>query len=120
MANATSGSISFNVNPNNGVGLALTATLSGVPASSLAYEGIQSIATSSTAINLGTLAASGPVMIKNLDPTNFVQIDANTSFNGFPQKIFPGQAILLSPQTITLFGKADTGAVNIQVLAANA
>lgn len=119
MANATSGSITFTVTPNNAVAQALQGNIVGAPSSPNFYAGVQSIATSSTALNIGTLSGPGPLMIKNLDSTNYVEVDANSSFNGFPQKIPAGQSIFLWPETDTIYLKANTGAVLVQVLFAN-
>lgn len=81
----------------------------------------QSIATSSTAITFGDISgAPKKVVIKNLDATNYVEVDSASSFDKFPQKVLPGDTILLSPQTGTIYAKAHTSAVLIFVIAAGA
>jgi len=81
------------------------------------FESEQSIATSATALDFSALGTPQLLFVKNLDETNFVQIDANNSFNGFPQKVLPGQGILLAPQTGTIYAKANTAAVLLGVTA---
>jgi hypothetical protein len=76
----------------------------------------QTIATSSTALDMGTVTAPKVLYIRNLDEANYVEIDSVTSFDNFPQKILPGASILLAPQTVTLFAKANTASVDIYVV----
>ncbi len=76
----------------------------------------QNIATSATQITLGNVSGVPPaLLIRNLDATNYVEVDANTSFNGFPQKILPGAAILLAPEIATIYAKAHTTAVLVEI-----
>lgn len=82
------------------------------------YGGTQLIATSSTAVQLGSVSTIGHLCIRNLDATNYVEIDSASTFDKFPQKIKPGKAILLAPQTATIYAKANTAAVSIAVVAA--
>lgn len=115
MANEVNISAAWQVNKNG-----VTSQSSGTASLTAAGNGraslTQSIATSATQLNLGTITSvPGAVYIKNLDATNYVEIDANTSFNGFPQKLLPGQIILLAPETATIYGKAHTGAVLVEI-----
>ena len=77
----------------------------------------QSIATSSTAISMGDVTTLGRLTVLNTDDTNYVEVDSATTFDKFPQKIRPGEAIQLCPQTATLYAKANTAAVVIAILA---
>jgi len=77
----------------------------------------QTIATTSTALNLGDISGIKALYVRNLDATNFVQIDSNNGFANFPQKLYPGDAILLLPQTTTIYAKADTAPVKIWIVA---
>jgi len=90
-----------------------TATQSG----SENFGGTQSIATSSTAIELGAVSTIGPMMVINTDSANYVEVDSASSFDKFPQKIPAGGFIILRPQTTTIYAKANTAAVNIRVVA---
>lgn len=80
--------------------------------------GTQSIATASTAIDFGAVTTVGDVYVENTDATNYVEVDLATTFDKWPQKILPGKAILLHPQSVTMFAKANTAAVAIRVVAA--
>jgi hypothetical protein len=81
------------------------------------FGGTQSIATSSTAVQLGAVSTIGALMVINTDATNYVEVDSGTAFDKFPQKILPGKSILLAPQTTTIYAKANTAAVIIRVVA---
>ena len=117
MANEISASMSFSAAKAGGV-------ISGVYSNTYDMSGthmlsnVQSVGTSSETLFLGDIASLGSVMVKNLDPTNYVQIDSGTAFDKFPQKILPGQMIFLNPQTITIYAKANTAPCDIQVTAA--
>lgn len=76
------------------------------------------VATSAAALDLGPVT-SDPVFIfvKNLDGTNFIQIDSTSAMTAFPQKVLPGQAIYLNPATAVIYAKADTAPCKIWVVA---
>jgi len=79
----------------------------------------QSIGTTAEALDLGDLAnVGGLLVVKNTDATNYVEVDAVNTFNSFPQKILPGQAIVLGAQTTTIYARANTAAVSVVVAAA--
>jgi hypothetical protein len=82
------------------------------------FGGTQSIATSATAVDVGAVSTIGELYVENTDATNYVEIDSVNTFNSFPQKILAGKAILLMPQTTTIYAKANTAAVVIRVVAA--
>lgn len=75
----------------------------------------QLIATVSTPLTVGDITTPKVVFIKNLDTTNFVQVDSATTFDKFPQKLYPNEGILLLPQTAAIYLKADTAACQIWV-----
>jgi hypothetical protein len=83
------------------------------------FTGSEQLAgTTAAALDFGDLALPQMLFVKNLDSANFVQIDANSSFNGFPQKILPGQGVFLAPKTGTIYAKADTAPVLLWVVVA--
>ena len=79
-------------------------------------ENEQLIETTATLLDFEDQTTPQLLFIKNLDANNYVQIDANNSFNGFPQKLLPGQGILLTPQTGTIYAKANVAAVLLAVV----
>lgn len=82
-----------------------------------AIAGTQTIGTSSEQLNLGDLATAAFVVVVNTDATNYVEVDAADTYDKFPQKILPGKAIVICPQTVTLHARANTAPVAIQLLA---
>lgn len=81
----------------------------------------QVIGTSSEAVSFGEITgAPAQVMIQNLDSTNFVEIGGDSGLTVFKLKIKPGKAILISPSSGTMYAKADTAAVRILIVAAEA
>jgi hypothetical protein len=78
----------------------------------------QTIGTASEALVLGDITTIGFVMVKNLDPTNFVQISLDNSQVNLVAKLLPGEATIFKPGTTTLYGKADTAACSCFVGAA--
>lgn len=108
--------VSASVNVGNG----LIVGAFSVAADQVGSENIgatQAIATSSTAIALGNVTTVGYVLVINTDAANYVEIDSASTFDKFPQKILAGKGVLLAPQTVTIYGKANTAAVNIRVVA---
>lgn len=78
----------------------------------------QTIGTSAEALVFGDVGTPKSVFVKNTDPDNFVEIDAVSTMDAFPQKLMPGQGILLKPQTATIYAKADTASCKVWVVAA--
>ena len=75
----------------------------------------QSVGTVAEAITFGDMSgAPRKLQIKNLDGTNYVEIDSADTFDKFPQKITAGDFIVLAPQTATIYGKANAAAVLIR------
>src|SRR5262245_37084828 len=77
----------------------------------------QDIWTNAEALDFGAIIIPTTVYIRNLDATNYVQVDSASAMTSFPQKIMPGQAIMLLPQTGTIYAKANTAACKIFLVA---
>lgn len=76
------------------------------------------VPTSATALPLTNLTGIPPVLaIKNLDTTNYVEVDAVNTFNAFPQKVKPGGIVVLCPETATIYVRANTASCQIQYFA---
>lgn len=81
-------------------------------------QSTQSIGTSAEALVLGDVSgAPSTISIKNLDPTNFVEIGGDSGLTVFKIKIRAGHAALFQAAAVPLYGKADTAAVRIQIVA---
>jgi len=84
-------------------------------------QNTQLIGTTAETISLGDIAgAPAQVCVKNLDATNFVEIGGDSGLTVLKLRVLPGEASLFRPTSGTLYGKADTAAVRIQVVAAEA
>ena len=77
---------------------------------------VTSIATSDTQVITTGVTTLGWAYFCNLDATNFVEIGNYTSSTLYPfVRLKPGESCVLRlAQGITIYAKADTGAVNLQ------
>lgn len=58
----------------------------------------------------------GYLFLKNLDATNYVEFDLNTPVAGTAfAKLKAGEFLLLPTTQTTIYGKANTGACNVQI-----
>lgn len=80
-------------------------------------EGTQLIPTNEATVNVGSHTGGGFIFIKNVDPTNFVEVDVATNIAVWPQKLFPNDFIILKPETSVLYARANVASVEILVLA---
>ena len=120
MANEITLSVNLTAAKN---GATVTGTVSQVStmAGDQMISNVQVIGTASEAIVVGDVTTAGYVFFKNLDATNFVSISvlatavAATCF----AKLLPGDVTIIKAQGVspTLTAIADTGAVNLQVIA---
>ena len=78
----------------------------------------QDIGTTAEVLDLGDIATAHVIYVRNLDATNYVQVDSANTFDKFPQHIAPGQAVLLLPETSTIYVKANTAPLKIFTVAA--
>ena len=80
-------------------------------AGSVRASGVQSIATSETALDLGGVTAVGIVFLQNLDPTNYVEVGTTTAV--YAVKIKAGEAFVFRSDGNTVYCKASTAAVKV-------
>jgi hypothetical protein len=81
-------------------------------------QATQSIGTTAELVDFADLAgAPASVAIKNLDPTNFIEIGGDSGLTVFKLKLRAGQSALFQPSSATLYAKADTAAVRVQIVA---
>lgn len=116
MANASAVQITLTATPTNGQAVTLAKSYVGAPSAAFLIQGSEAILTTATTLAPGSLTGAGKLLFINLDAVNFVQIDSANTFDKFPQKVGPGEAVLLSPQTTTLYAKADTATCQCQYL----
>ena len=77
-------------------------------------QSTQLIGTTAEALTFDEISgAPQSLLIENLDSTNYVEIDSASAMDKFPQKLLAGDAVLLKPQTGTIYAKANTAAVRI-------
>lgn len=113
MANEISANASVQVN-KGGVNETLSAQSQETMAGANVAKKTQTIATSSTALSIASITGVPPVLlVKNLDATNYVEIDSASTFDKFPQKLLAGTFVLLRPQTATIYLRANTLAVQV-------
>lgn len=77
---------------------------------------IVSVATTAQAVDVGSVSTVGWLAIKNLDLVNFMQVDGASNMGLWPQKVYPGECVFLRPESTTIYMKADTSAVEAQVM----
>ena len=81
-------------------------------------QSTQLIGTSAELVSFGDISgAPSQVMIKNLDSTNFVEIGGDSGLTVFKLKLLAGKHLLLPPSSATMYAKADTANVRIQIVA---
>lgn len=84
-------------------------------------QATQVIGTTSELVSFGDITgAPQQVVIKNLDSTNFVELGGDSGLTVFKLKLLAGQTTLIQPSSATLYAKADTADVRIQVIAVEA
>lgn len=73
--------------------------------------------TTAALISIGGLSNPSVVLVVNQDTTNFITVDNILALSNFPQKLLPGQACLLLPETGTIYAKADTAPCQAWIVA---
>lgn len=81
-----------------------------------AFTDTQSIATTDTALTIGSIATLGVMVVKNLDATNFVDIGSYVGGTFYPLvRVLAGERYPFRVKPgLTLYAKAGTAAVKIQ------
>ena len=77
-------------------------------------SGIQAVGTSVEALDQGQVGTIGWVLIKNLDATNFVTLNADNDEDNPTIKILPGEFALFRCGFTALYITADTAGVDVQ------
>lgn len=77
---------------------------------------VQIVGTTAETLVVGDVTTIGYTILKNLDATNYVEIDSVAGMTSFPQKLLPGEFCVLKPQTANIYAKANTASVNLLVV----
>jgi hypothetical protein len=82
-------------------------------------QATQAIGTSAEALALGEVSAPAAyIYVRNLDPTNFVVLSLESDGTSPFSKLRPGHfALFPSPESGTIYAKADTAAVRVALAA---
>ena len=84
-------------------------------------QATQSIGTTAETLALGDISgAPSCIAIKNLDTVNFIEIGGDSGLTVFKLKIRAGHSALFEPTSGTIYAKADTAAVRVQLVAMEA
>lgn len=120
MANEIFASIQLTATKTN-ANVNLTATFNQDMTGSNMVQATQLIGTSAETISFGDISgAPTQVLIRNLDPTNFVEIGGDSGLTVFKLKLLAGKSMLIPPSSGTIYAKADTAAVRVQIVATEA
>ena len=120
MANEIKSSINFSAS-KGGARVALSSSFYLTMSGSEMIQSTQSIGTTAETINLGDITgAPGGFVIKNLDATNYIEIGGDSGLTVFKIKIPAGQFAAFQPTSATIYAKANTAAVRVQIIASEA
>ena len=81
----------------------------------------QSIGTTAETLSLGDITGvPGAIVIKNLDATNYIELGGDSGLTVFKIKLLAGQFVAFQPTAATIYAKANTAAVRVQIVATEA
>lgn len=84
-------------------------------------QNTQVIGTTAELVTFGEISGvPQKVLIQNLDSTNYVEIGGDSGLTVFKLQINAGEAALVRLSSATLYAKANTAAVRVLVVAAEA
>ena len=100
------------------IGSSVTSTMTGNGGGN---PGLQNIGTTYEAISFGDITP-GLVFAKNLDDTNYVELGLDVSLTFYPLiKLEPGdECVFRLAGSVSLYGKANTAAVDCQIVGLSA
>ena len=116
MANETTLTVGL-ANTRSGVTVSGSVSLSITQSGTNNLANIQNIGTTTEALVFGDVTTIGYLMVKNLDATNYVELDLNTPVAGTAfAKLLPGEGCVIPTRQTTIYGKANTAACDCLVL----
>lgn len=102
----------------NGANIAISSSFNLTMTGDDMVQSTQIIGTSAELVTFGDITgAPGLVIIKNVDPTNFLELGGDSGLTVFKTKLLPGQFTIFQPSSATLYAKADTASVRLIVIA---
>lgn len=117
-----SNTINFSVTA--GVTLSAGGTITGTGSGTITQAGtdnigsVQNIGTSTEALVIGDVTTIGYLFLKNLDATNYVEISLTSPVGAEAFiKLLAGECAFLPTRQTTIYGKANTAAVDLLVVA---
>jgi hypothetical protein len=117
MANEVFESIRYTAR-KNGAEISISSTANVTMTGNGLVNATQVIGTTAETVSFGDIGgAPGEVVIKNLDATNFIEIGGDSGLTVFKTKLMPGRSTIFQPTSATLYAKANTADVRIQILA---
>jgi hypothetical protein len=118
MANEINSSVTLSVN-KNGASISRSKSKALTQSGTDSYYATPSVATTAAQISFGAITgAPVTVYLANLDATNFINYGPSNPPTEF--KLGPGQVALFQPAAATQYWKADTAAVQVEILAVEA
>lgn len=118
MANEISITVAFSVN-KDGTSISSAVSKQVTMSGSAKIANVQSIGTSSEALQIGDITDLGYLFLQNLDATNFIQLSLTTPVtagNAFI-KLLPGEPAFVPCRNETIYALADTGSCLLEVSA---
>ena len=77
-----------------------------------------SLTTAATLVSFpGFAGVPACVLIKNNDATNYIEVGGDSGLTVFKLKVLPGESVLLTPSSATMYFKANTASCNVFVVA---
>jgi hypothetical protein len=116
MSNTISISVSASIALSSGGSIAGVGSFTATQAGTNSLGNVQNIGTTTEAIVFGDVTTVGYLFLKNLDATNYVEFDLNTPVAGTAHiKLLAGECAFLPQRQTTIYGKANTAAVDVLV-----
>jgi hypothetical protein len=101
----------------NGASVAASASVTNDMSGDQLYANVQAVGTSAEQIDISDVSTIGLIYVKNLDATNYVEIALDSGMTNVFIKLLAGEFNIFSPATATLYARANTSGINLQVIA---
>lgn len=120
MANEITQTISLSVS-KNGASSSISKTKRIDQTGDEHIKSTQVIGTTAETLGLGDITGTpSQISITNLDATNFVEIGGDSGLTVFKIRVSKGETVIFRPTSSTIYAKADTADVRVEILAIEA